>query len=218
MSSKSKSSSIIPGLAAVGAAGLAAYWFIARPWHQKWGATVTESYRQMPGDALVPSAPWRTTHAVNIQAPIQEVWAWVVQMGQGRAGFYSYDWLENLFGMNIHNVNQLVPELQNLKVGDNIPFWRGTGITVRKVEPPNLLVLGGSLSEENAQVGGSWVFALSERFGGGTRLIVRTRSQYGPWWIAPFVCLIGEPAHFIMERAMLRGIKQRAEGMHSKSA
>jgi len=151
MNAKNKSSSIIPSLAAVSAAGLAAYWFLVRPWHQKWGAVLMEAHRPMPGDYLVPNARWRTTHAITIHAPIQIVWGWVVQMGQGRAGFYSYDWLENLFGMNIHNVNQIVPELQNLKVGDNIPFWRGTGITVRQIDPPKLLVLGGSLSEGQTQ-------------------------------------------------------------------
>ncbi len=218
MNTKSKSSSIVPGLAAAGAAGLAAYWFLVRPWHQTWGATWIEVQRPMPGDELVPDAAWRTTHAINIQAPIQRVWSWVAQIGQGRAGFYSYDWLENLFGMNIHNVDQIVPELQHLKAGDNIPFWRGTGLTVRQIDPPKLLVLAGSLSKEQAQAGGSWVFALSELPRGRTRLVVRTRSLYGPWWIAPFVCLVGEPVHFIMERAMLLGIKQRAERMQPGQA
>lgn len=106
------------------AAGLAAYWLLVRPWHQKWGATNQEADASFSGDELIPYAPWRTTHAITIQAPIEMVWSWVVQMGQGRGGFYSYDWLENLFGMNIHNADRILPEYQQLKVGDHSGEYR----------------------------------------------------------------------------------------------
>ncbi len=202
------------GAAAFSAAGLAACWFLIRPWHRKWGATAQEAAVPLPGDDLVPQALWRTTHAITIRAPIETVWSWIVQVGQGRGRFYSYDWLENLFGMDIRNTDRILPEYQRMQVGDTVPFWKGVGVTVRQIDPPRLLVLAGSLNGNQVTDGGSWVFVLRELSPGSTRLIVRTRSVYGPFWIAPVVCLIGEPAHFIMERAMLQGIKQRSEGVH----
>ncbi len=207
----------IPGFLSLSAAGFAVYWLLIRPWHQKWGATGQEATGSLPGDELMPDAPWRTTHAITIQAPIEVVWSWIVQMGQGRGGFYSYDWLENLFGMNIRNVDRILPQFQQLEVGDTVPFWKGVGVTVRQIVPPRLLVLAGALNDDRSADGGSWVFTLDEVSPASTRLVVRTRSSYGPWWIAPAVCLLGEPAHFIMERAMMLGIKRRSEMTAAKN-
>ncbi len=172
----------IPGVITCSAAGLAAYWFLIRPWHRKWGATVQEAAGLLPGDDLVSQALWRTTHAITIRAPIETVWSWVVQIGQGRGGFYSYDWLGNLFGINTCNTDSILPEYQHLQVGDIVPFWKGVGVTVRQLSPPGLLVLAGSLNGNQAPDGGSWVFELRELKPGSTRLVVRTRSVYGPFW------------------------------------
>jgi hypothetical protein len=191
--------------------GIVVYCFILRPWHRNWGSTTKEASNRLPGDELLPSAPWNTTHAITIHAPANKVWPWGVQIGQGRGGFYSYDWLENLFGLDIHNANTILTEHQLLKPGDFISFWRGVGLTVREVEPPNLLVLAGALGGKEDTIGGSWAFYLTEQEPGFTRLIIRTRSVFGPFWVAPLVCLIGEPAAFIMERRMMLGIKKRAE-------
>lgn len=110
--------------------------FIIRPWHRRWGTTAQEVAGSLPGGDLVSNTPWRTTHAITIQAPIETEWSWVVQIGQGRGGFYSYDWLENLFGMNIRNTDSILPDYQLLRVGDTVPFWKGVGITVRQISPP----------------------------------------------------------------------------------
>jgi len=137
----------------------------------------------------------------------------VVQIGQGRGGFYSYDWLENLFGMDIHNTRRLHPRLQQLHAGETVPFWRGVGIPVVLIQPPRLLLLAGTFAP-GQPTSGSWIFVLEALDTGATRLIVRARAAgFSPTWLTIiFYQLFLEPAHFIMERKMLLGIKQRSEG------
>lgn len=221
--------------------------FTLRPRMLRWGASPAEAARTMAGDDLIPRPSLATTRAINIKAGTERVWPWLAQMGQGRGGFYSYEWLENLAGLDIHNSDRIVPELQDLKPGDLIPFWRGAGINVVEVAPGRLLVLAGTLnppkgkpaagagqsagaevqSAATAQVGGTWVFALERlepspgrpdaaRPGtqqpGGTRLIVRARvATFPPAWLSAISMLILAPMHFVMERKMLKGIKERAE-------
>ena len=108
---------IIGGALAAGTA-LLAYEKFVRPWHLHWGATHDETIETLPGDEVKPDATLQVTHAVTIDAPPNEVWKWLVQIGQDRGGFFSYDWLENVFGLGIHNVDALIPEYQHLKVGD----------------------------------------------------------------------------------------------------
>ena len=156
------------------------------------------------------------THAITIQAPVDRVWPWIAQIGQGRGGFYSYDWLENLFGMDIHNISNINPEWQTPQVGDLVPFWKGIGIPILQIEPPSLMVLGGSFAPQQP-TGGSWTFLLESPDPQTTRLIVRARvAGFSP----PAVSLVlyrffMEPAHFIMERGMLLGIKSHAETLRS---
>src|SRR5215204_7659525 len=97
---------IIGGAAATGAAALAAYQFVIRPWHLRWGATDEEINETLPGDEVKPDAEAQVTHAITINVPASEVWRWLVQIGQGRGGFYSYDWLENFFDLQIHDVDE----------------------------------------------------------------------------------------------------------------
>src|SRR5262245_2575048 len=96
------------------------YVVLVRPWHMSWGTTKEERRGSLPGDDLVPQPISQATHAITICAPAAEVWPWLVQMGQGRGGFYSYDWLENLFGCNIQNAGQIIPQWQDLKVGAGV--------------------------------------------------------------------------------------------------
>ncbi|MEW5872735.1 MAG: hypothetical protein AB1894_25980 [Chloroflexota bacterium] len=207
----------IGALAAAVAGLMAGYELVVRPWHLRWGATEEEAASQLPGDELILHPRMSATHAITIQSPVEWVWAWVVQMGQGRGGFYSYDWLENLFGMQIHNVDEVTPDLQHLQVGDTVPFWKGAGVQVVEIEAPRLLVLAGGWNpagaEEAGQMGGSWTFALSRHNAKATRLIVRTRAaDFPPQWLsARFYRWLLEPAHFVMERKMLLGIKEHAE-------
>ena len=138
---------------------LVAYHLFVRPWHLDWGATDDEMDRELPGDELVPAPGSETTRAVTVEAHSDEVWPWIVQLGQGRGGFYSYSWLENLVGADIHNVDRIVPELQRLAEGDSIrlvteDYWLRspmTSMTVDGVDPGRTLVLRG-------HDGGTWTF------------------------------------------------------------
>jgi len=104
-------------LAAVTALGIT-YDRLLRPWHQHWGITHDELSRSWPGDDLVPNACGDATHAITINAPALQIWPWIVQIGQDRAGFYSYTQLENLFGCEMRNAGQIVPEWQERHLGD----------------------------------------------------------------------------------------------------
>ncbi|MGQ0600657.1 MAG: hypothetical protein ACT4QE_03060, partial [Anaerolineales bacterium] len=127
-----------------GAAGAAAYAFIVRPWHLRWGATEDEVKHSLPGDDFIADPKIATTHAITIHAPVERVWPWLVQIGRGRGGFYSYTRIENLMGLDIHNEDRLVPAFQELKVGDVIPFdSTGFGVQVSILEPMRTLVLHG---------------------------------------------------------------------------
>lgn len=192
------------------------YAYLIRPRILRWGADSEESSAALPGDELITKPMTQTTRAITIHAPINQVWPWLVQPGQGRGGFYSYDWLENIFQMDIHNADRILPEYQDLAEGDLIPFWQGTGVTVRQVLPPRLLVLAGSFDPRNAETGGTWTFILKEIDDQKCRLIVRTRvAEFAPRWLSQFFSFkILEPAHFMMERGMLLGIKRRAEKLY----
>ena len=122
MSKRSSVCGTLGGLAVASAAGFAAYVFAIRPWHRRWGATDAEVSGSMPGDDLVEGANFQTTRAIDIDAPLEAVWPWLAQIGQGRGGFYSYDLLENLMGLDIHSADRILPEFQDLRVGDVIPI------------------------------------------------------------------------------------------------
>lgn len=186
-----------------------------------WGATPEEVAAELPGDEIVGQARYRTTHAVTIDAPAERVWPWLVQIGQGRGGMYSYDWLENLFGLHMHSADHIVPGLQRLEVGDYVRLVpEGSDPEIRfvvaRVDPPYLLVLGPDGSREDAYRAGlpypCWTFRLCPMGATATRLVVRFQSDFRPtptgWLVNKFAL---EPVHFVMERKMMRGIKERAE-------
>lgn len=206
------------GLAFLGGAALAlSRW----PRMATWGATPEEAEGPMAGDDLVPGAKYRTTHAVTVDAPVEQVWPWLVQMGQGRGGMYSYDWLENLVGLHMHSADRVVPELQHLEVGDVVRMVpAGTEpdltFTVLRLEPPHLLVLGTAEPFDVVVASGLpypvWTFELRRVDAGTARLVVRFRSDFAPTavgWIVNKYAL--EPVHWVMERKMLLGIKERVE-------
>jgi hypothetical protein len=192
---------------AVGAAGtLVAYALFVRPWHLKWGATEEELKMSLPGDGLVEHPKLNATHAITINARVEDVWPWLVQIGQKRGGFYSYTSLENLFGCEMRNADQIVLQWQEVKVGDEV--WlhpKAPPLKVLAIEPGRAIVL------EN-----SWTFFLQPIDDHTTRLIIRGRGEFNPDLKNALLNLIlwrgvFEPAHFIMERKMMLGIKQRAE-------
>lgn len=189
------------------------YWFGLRPRQIRWGATDAEVMRPLPGDAIVPRPRNWSTRAITIAAPAASVWPWLAQIGQGRGGLYSYDWLENLAGCDIHSTNRIIPELQYLEIGDVIRLGPEgyPAYPVAAVEPGRALVLGGDDPELGAH---SWAFVLDPVDEQTTRLIVRSRGDYPPT-LANFMIwrVLTEPLHFVMERKMLLGVKQRAEAM-----
>ncbi|MGD9093093.1 MAG: hypothetical protein PVF74_09595 [Anaerolineales bacterium] len=224
--SKSKQRWIGTGLAGIvaSAMGLALYYLVIRPWHLRWGATDDEVARPLQGDELVPSPKLKTTHAITINATPAEIWPWLVQLGQGRGGFYSYDWIENAMGLDIHTTNQILPEFQDLKVGDMIPLAQdGFGIPVAFIKPGQALVLHGDTRQPSPGVVPvlkpgdfftvSWGFYLFDRQDGSTRLVERWHADWNPaFHNTLFYRIFLEPSAFIMERKMLVGIKGRVEG------
>ncbi len=207
---------IVLGLSLAGTAAVAAYSLAVRPWHLRWGATPEELTRPLPGDDLIPQPKQLSTRAVTIQAGAAAIWPWLVQIGQGRGGFYSYDCLENLIGCDIHSADRILPTHQQLTVGDPVrlgpegyPFY-----TVAAVEPERYLLLraGEAGQEAPPPVDDVWLFYLDETAPGVTRLIARNRRTHAPT-VANFIIwqVIVEQLHFLMEQKMLRGIKARVE-------
>jgi hypothetical protein len=188
-----------------------AYWLGLRPWHIRWGATDDEIARPLPGDEIVPRPRKWSTRAITIAAPAEAIWPWIAQIGQGRGGLYSYDWLENLVGCDIHSADRVIPELQYLEVGDVVRLGPEgyPAYHVVAIEPDRVLVLGGNDPDMGMH---SWAFVLESIDEQTARLIVRSRDDYPPTLANVIIWrLITEPVHFVMERKMLLGIKQRAE-------
>lgn len=207
--------------AAISAAAIASYASILRPRILRWGATAEEMSAAMPGDEIVSSPRYVTNHAITINAPSAVVWPWLVQMGQGRGGLYSYDWLENIMRMRIHSADRIIPEFQDLKPGDSfrlVPedYFTDLHFEVVAVEPGHALVLRspGSPAENysDRKPFVSWSLVLVRLDSRTTRLIARTRSDFGHTFSDLMWNKYGlEPVHFVMERRMLLGIKRRAE-------
>jgi hypothetical protein len=108
------------------------YWLLMRRWFVRWGATMSDLTRSMAGDALVGDPSYAATMAITIGARPEDIWPWLVQMGYQRGGLYSYDWLDRLFGyLDRRSADAILPELQRLAVGDEIPIGRGTDFRSR---------------------------------------------------------------------------------------
>jgi len=183
----------------------------------------------LPYDHLVPRPVAQITHAITIHAPTDEVWRRLVQLGQGRGGMSSYDWLENLADLDMHSTEEILSELQDLEVGDLVrlaPERMGAeaGLRVAVLEPGRTLVLhqpadpntGRPHDRDDPQLGNyygwNWAFVLENGDQDTTRLIVRSRVDGRPrYLIKAFYTLLLEVPHFVMERGMLKGIKKRAE-------
>lgn len=198
---------MIAGAGVVAGALVAAYPLFWRARCLTWGATPAEADERLPGDELLPAARLVTTRAIGIAAPAEAVWPWLVQMGSGRAGAYSYDWIENLFGLDMHSANVILPQFQDLKTGDELPMGKGRpAMRVERLDPGHVLAV------RVADGNWVWIFALLPA-DGGTRLLSRNLiSLPGAPALARTVwSLLMEPGSLIMERKMLLGIKSRAE-------
>ncbi len=205
----------IAGAARIAASALSPFRRRAR---SHWGLDEATASRQLPGDELVPEPLWSYTHGIEIDAPAERVWPWVAQLGANRAGFYSYQWLENIAGCALHNANTLHPEWA-VKLGD--------GVSLHPEMPPMRVVeyaagrhfVALAAPDERARAAGrpwsmgSWLFLveplgearsrLFSRFRGDCSRDLGTRLAFGPTLI--------EPVSFAMDRRMLLGIKERAQ-------
>jgi hypothetical protein len=191
--------------AAAASAGAAIGFSRARAEYRTWGIDPAEAEAALPGDDLIPDAEAVDTRSIDIAAPPAEVWPWLIQMGYGRAGWYSWDQLD----MNMPSADRIVPELQRLEVGDVMPTHPGGGFEVRVVEPERALVLYADRSLLEAQKAAapedledastnvratglylektmeadfqaSWAFVLQPNDAGGTRLVERFRGHMAP--------------------------------------
>src|SRR5436309_2695948 len=175
-----------------------------------WGATAGEAAGGLPGDELLEEADGVSTRAITVRAPASAVWPWVAQMGPSpRGGAYTYDWIENLLGLNMHSADQILSEFQEPSVGDTIGFGSNR-MRLERVEPPRVLAWR---SQDGNWV---WTFVLDER-DGATRLISRNRFRL-PTLAARIGMVPMEAGSLVMERKMLLGIKERAEKLARASA
>jgi len=188
---------------AVGAA-TAAYLLFIRPWQLRWGATDEELERPMPGDEVVERPTFNATRAVTIEARPQEIWPWIVQMGMTRAGWYSYDLLDNL---GRPSARRILPQFQNPKIGDVIPMSpEGTqGPYVKDFDQDRWMLWW------DGKGGMSWVWGLYPVDEARTRLITRVRLHYD--WRSPSILfdMLVEFTDIVMMRKSMLGIKERAE-------
>ena len=188
---------------AIGAACLALYLTLLRRPVLTWGASYAEATSRLPGDELLEDADRVATRAIEIRAPASAVWPWIAQMGPSpRGGAYTYDWIENLLGLNMHSVRAVLPEFQHPVVGDTIGYG-GNRMRLERVEPERVLAW---CSQDGNWV---WTFVLTQT-NGNTRLISRNRFRL-PRMIDRVGMVPMEPASLLMERKMLLGIKERAE-------
>lgn len=203
----------------LGGAALVAFHLLTpflRSYRTSWGTVDVEIERSLPGDTLVTHPKWKYTHAVTVHAPVKEVWKWLVQIGAGRGGLYSYEGLENLAGCQIHNAERIIPELQNLKPGDEIRLHpKAPGMHVEMVEHEQYILIHNDnrQSESPSFIHTTWLLYVENVGRDTTRIISRGRHDYSPefanrLWMGP---LLIEPIGFVMERKMLLEMRKRAE-------
>ncbi len=178
-----------------------------------WGTTPEEATGCLPGDELLDRADLVATRAITIDASPDAVWPWLVQMGPGRGGAYTYDWIENLLGLDMHSTDRIHPEWQDLELGDTLGEGMGPGaMRVEILEPEE------TLAWRSADGTWVWTFVLVEREDGGTRLLSRNRIAMDGSLGSRVGMLVMEPGSLVMERKMLLGIKRRAEQLAAVAA
>jgi hypothetical protein len=192
-----------------GAAGLV----LLRSASLRWGASRAEIGRVLPGDELLSHASLSATRAITIKATPGEIWPWIAQLGQARGGFYSYDFLENLVGCDIHSARHIVEQWQKPAVGDLVNLAPEVALTVAVVNPGSALVLRGgvpALVAKRSPYEFTWSFILLPGPAASTRLVVRERYSYSRWWVAALVEPV-EMVSLLMSRKMMRSIRSRVQ-------
>ncbi|GAB3893942.1 hypothetical protein GCM10028803_08660 [Larkinella knui] len=202
-------------LKTVGLIGLFVYLFYLiglNLFFKRWGTTDREWNAVYPGDSLLQSLTYSNIRAITIRAPASAIMPWLKQLGIRKAGLYSYDGLENLLGLNVHSADRILPRYQHIRLGDTLLLGPMGGPRLVAIqENRHLLFYTGA----NQEFQNSWLFYLVPQPDGSTRLLTVYRMYYPPT-VANFVIwrMVTEPAHFIMEWKMLRGIRDRAEKNH----
>lgn len=186
-----------------------AYIAFGRRWLSTFGATAAEAASALPGDDLIPDADGVTTRAIAIAAPPSAVWPWLAQIGPApRGGIYTFDWIENLFGLDMHSSDEILPEFQHPQPGERIKFGANEMEFV-EIAPERHFVM--------RVVDGNWVWSfVLVPDGEGTRMISRNSYRlprlFDRIWIEPMI-----PASLVMEWRMLLGFKERAERLVRES-
>ncbi|MBV8762925.1 MAG: hypothetical protein JO257_36910, partial [Deltaproteobacteria bacterium] len=211
----------ILSLVVVFAALLAMYRCAWHPWFVTWGATQAEVQAALPGDELVTTVGTNTTRAITINVPATAVWPWLAQLGQDRGGFYSYEVLEDLVGTHMTNADRILPDRQQWHAGDKLWMYPPDklggvgGAPLRVLEEGRALVFATRhlSTPQSSPENGTWAFVLQPLTEHSTRLIVRGRGTLlrSSGW-RTFDTFVFDPIHFVMERKMMVGIAQRAEG------
>ena len=198
----------LAGAALAAGSGAVLYLKLLRQPILTWGATVEEAEARLPGDELLEDADGVATRAITIDAPAAAVWPWVAQMGPyPRGGAYTYDWIENLLGLNMHSADIVLPEYQQPQVGEGFGYGANK-MSFKIVEPKHVL------ATQSANGNWVWSFILDEQ-DGTTRLISRNRFRL-PRLRDRIGMIPMEPGSLLMERKMLYGIKQRAGKLASQ--
>ena len=192
-------------LATVVALGVATVGAKYRSWHRRWGATDEEVHGPMPGDDLLDGAAFIATRAVSIAAPPDQVWPWLLQVGFGRAGFYSYDLLDNL---GRPSAEEILPGFASVALGDVAapmasPANDQNSFVVAEAREPSVLVWSKPDS--------TWAWRLTTDDAGGTRLVTRLKARYQLGPFLPVTIVLMEIGDFPMMRRMLIGLRSRAE-------
>jgi len=194
-------------------------------WRVRWGATDDEIQRAWLGDDLVQHSRGGFTHAITIHAPASRIYPWIAQIGQDKGGFYSYEFLENLVGCNIHNTDHLLAESQVVNPGDVLWLHPQAGVPIEQVETGRGFVMHGLLNTSTGEpvpsngplpasfINVSWLFYVCDMEGDISRFISRWRVDYPPgfkneimfgrWFL--------EPVANVMDFKMLKGVRQCAE-------
>jgi hypothetical protein len=209
-------------LAVLVVAGLV-YHLGLRQWCLTWGTTAAEVHATLPGDNLFPDSTAEATHAITIHATPQQIWPWLMQIGQDRSGYYSYTTLENLFGADMPKVERIVPDWKARVPGESVWMatprrFGGKGRMITTVVEPDRAFAMVSVNDWQALCSGGvvqegmWTFALEPQKDGQTRLIARLRGGTPPTLMGRLAGrLFWEPAHFVMEQKMLRRIRDLSE-------
>lgn len=196
------------GIAVGAAVGALASLPLLRGWAMTAGASDAELDAPMPGDHILPGAQVEATRGISTYASPEEVWPWLVQLGYGRGGFYTYDRLEQAIGLDIRSADRIEARWQGLAVGDTVQLAPELGLRVAELQPSRALVLR-TPDDDGGPFAFTWAFTLTPRPDGTTRLVVRERYDR-PARSAPLVEL-AQAASTVMTAGMLRGIRERAE-------